>query len=68
MEDSYTCTLTEKEIKKAKDELNEIPSDRLSAVQALREWLLKQKHLTFNSSNNEFLTKYFKIVKNFRYC
>ncbi|CAD5112641.1 DgyrCDS1855 [Dimorphilus gyrociliatus] len=45
----YVCTLEDKYIKKAKDELNEIPSDRLSAVKALREWVNEQKHLTFNT-------------------
>lgn len=46
--DEYTCTLDEKYIKKAKDELNEIPSDRLSAIEALKDWIIKQPHLTFD--------------------
>ncbi|CAD5126692.1 DgyrCDS14761 [Dimorphilus gyrociliatus] len=48
-ETGYICTLEEKYIKKAKDELNEIPSDRLSAVQALRDWINEQKHIKFDT-------------------
>ncbi|CAD5126782.1 DgyrCDS14827 [Dimorphilus gyrociliatus] len=48
-ENEYICTLEEKYIKKARDELNEIPSDRLSAVKALRDWVNEQEHLTFDT-------------------
>ena len=49
MADDYECTLDAASIKKAKDELNEDPADRLDAVKALREWLLKQPHITSRS-------------------
>ena len=39
------CTLTEASLKKARDELNEIPSDRLAAVQAFRKWIEEQKYI-----------------------
>lgn len=41
----YVCTLEQKWIKKAKDELFEIPEDRLAAVQAFRDWIKQQKHI-----------------------
>lgn len=49
--DDYTCTLEDKYIKKAKNDLNEVPSKRLTAVQALRDWIIKQKHLKYDTSN-----------------
>ena len=49
MTDDYKCTLDAASIKKAKAELNEDPADRLDAVKALREWLLKQPHITSRS-------------------
>jgi len=44
-ESDYVCTLDEASIKKAKDELNEDPKERLGAVNALRQWILAQPHL-----------------------
>ena len=41
----YVCTLDEATIKKAKDELNENPQDRLAAVKALRDWIKDQSHI-----------------------
>ena len=32
--------------KKAKDELNEDPKDRMGAIETLRTWILQQPHLT----------------------
>ena len=43
--DNYVCTLDQASIKRAKDELNEVPEDRLAAVQALREWIQAQPHI-----------------------
>ena len=40
----YVCTLDEASLKKAREELNEIPSDRMAAVQALRDWITQQPH------------------------
>ena len=41
----YVCTLDDKSAKKAKDELNEDPKNRLSAVQKFRELILQQPHI-----------------------
>ena len=50
MTDNYKCTLDAASIKKAKtEELNEDPADTLDTVKALREWLLKQPHITSRS-------------------
>ena len=46
MSSEYTCTLTEASLAKAKAELNEQPADRLDAVQAFRDWIEQQKHIT----------------------
>ena len=42
----YVCTLDAATARKAQEELNEVASDRLSAVAALRAWLEQQPHLT----------------------
>jgi len=44
-DNEYVCTLDEASLKKAKEELNEDPKERLSAVNALRQWILAQPHL-----------------------
>ena len=45
-EDSgYVCPLEPEFVKKAKDELNENPQDRLAAVKALRDWIKEQPHI-----------------------
>ena len=41
----YVCTLDEKSLKKAKDELNEDPANRLGAVQKFRQIVLQQPHM-----------------------
>jgi len=41
----YVCTLTDESAKKAKDELNEDPKNRLGAVQKFRELVLQQPHI-----------------------
>ena len=41
----YVCTLNEKSLKKAKDELNEDPMNRLGAVQNFRELVLQYPHI-----------------------
>ena len=40
------CSLSEKTIKKAQEELNEDPNERLGAVQALREWIEREPWIT----------------------
>jgi hypothetical protein len=44
-EANYVCTLTEKSLKKAKEELNEDPKNRLGAVETFRQWILQQPHI-----------------------
>jgi len=41
----YVCTLDEKSLKRAKEELNEDPKNRLGAVETFRKWILEQKHI-----------------------
>jgi len=41
----YVCTMTDESLKKAKDELNEDPKNRLGAVQKFRELVLQQPHI-----------------------
>jgi len=55
----YVCTLDEKSAKKAKDELNEDPKERLGAVQKFRELVLQQPHIkcpTGISNSNSNIT------------
>ena len=42
---NYVCTLDQVSVKKAKEELNENPQDRLAAVKALRDWIKEQPHI-----------------------
>jgi len=44
-DDDYVCTLTEESVKKAKEELNEDPKDRLTAVQKFRQLVMQQPHI-----------------------
>ena len=44
---SYVCTLSEASQDKALVELNEDPSNRMGAIQTLRQWLVQQEHLKF---------------------
>jgi len=41
----YVCTLDEKSLKKAKEELKEDPKNRLGAVETFRKWILEQPHI-----------------------
>ncbi len=41
----YVCSLDPASVKKAQEELNEDPKNRLGAVQTFREWILQQKHI-----------------------
>lgn len=45
MMENYVCSLDEKSLKKAKDELNEDPKERLSAVDTFKNWILEQPHI-----------------------
>lgn len=59
---SYKCTLDEETLKVAKDELNEDPSQRASQIQTLRDWLVKQPHLT-SRTDDEFLLRFLRVAK-----
>lgn len=54
----YVCQLESGFIKKAKDELNENESDRLSAIDALRNWLQEQKHVKFHTGKIIVISNY----------
>ena len=58
----YVCTLEQKWIKKAKDELFEIPEDRLAAVQAFRDWITQQKHIKVGKLGNCKVNFYIKTI------
>jgi len=45
-DEDYVCPFDEATVKKAEEELNENPQDRLSAVRALRNWVRSQPHLS----------------------
>ncbi|CAD5122275.1 DgyrCDS10718 [Dimorphilus gyrociliatus] len=45
--EDYKFTLEAKYLKKAKDELNENDSDRMDAIEALKNWINEQKHLKY---------------------
>ena len=49
-DDNYICTLDDKTLKIAMEELNEDPKDRMAAVEALKEWILKQPHFNISKS------------------
>ena len=58
---NYICTLDDASIKKAKEELNEDPQDRLAAVQALRNWVKEQPHITCPALGRSALLALYKI-------
>jgi len=62
MSSDYVCTLTPESQAKAKKELNEDPKERQGAVQALREWILQQPHLTC-STETSFLLRFLRVSK-----
>ena len=46
MDEPYVCTLDDVTQQKATRELHEDPLDRMNAVQALRDWIRSQPHLS----------------------
>jgi hypothetical protein len=42
----YVCSLDAASAKKAKDELNEDPKNRIGAVETFRQWIKQQPHIT----------------------
>ena len=47
MDTDYTCTLSEVDMQRGKEELNEDPKNRLTAVATLKEWIEAQPHIDF---------------------
>lgn len=45
MADDYVCTLDEKTLKIAMDELHEDPKERMSSVETLRNWIKEHPHI-----------------------
>ena len=41
----YKCTLDEKTLEKAKEELNEDPKQRMSQIETFRDWIKSQPHI-----------------------
>ena len=59
----YVCTLTEASLKKAREELNENPADRMSSVEAFRKVIKDQApHIT--CSMGRFLMVFFLFSDN----
>ena len=63
MTDDYKCTLDEKYLKKAKDELHEDPKNRLGAVETFRKWIIDQPHITCPTGNKAYSHQIFLILK-----
>ena len=61
VDDDYQCSLNEAALAMATEELNEVPKERLSAVQTLRQWILQQKHL--KCPTGMFYTMYYLLLK-----
>ena len=53
MADEYMCTLSEASLRKAREELNEDPAERMSAVRTFRQWINDQQHLKANTSRQD---------------
>ena len=51
LDTEYVCTLKARDLKKAKDELNEDPKQRLGAVQSLREWVQREPWINAPTGN-----------------
>lgn len=62
MSEEYKFSLDSKYLKKAKDELNENDSDRLSAVEALRTWINEQKYVQIPTGNYYYY--YYQLIIN----
>ena len=45
-DETYSCSLCEESLKKAKKELNEDPKERLGQVQTLRNWINQEQWIS----------------------
>lgn len=60
--DQYSCSLSEKTLIKAKDELHEDPDERLGSVRTLREWTEREPWITA-PSDPRFLLAFLRCGK-----
>jgi len=58
----YVCTLSEELLEKAKKELNEDPARREDDIEALRQWMLKQRYIN-GRTDDVFLLKFLRNCK-----
>ncbi|CAH1780554.1 unnamed protein product [Owenia fusiformis] len=59
---NYRCTLDDRSLAYAKDELNEEPSERQGAVETLRDWVKQQPHLVCRL-DTLFLLRFLRCAK-----
>lgn len=55
MADDYVCTLDEKTLKIAMDELHEDPKERMSSVETLRNWIKEHPHIKCDADTRYLL-------------
>ena len=67
MSSPFVSSLDEATLKKAKDELNEIPSDRQAAIDTLKEWIQMQPHFKCKEYGKFYVIYIFKEKKLFIY-
>lgn len=60
---AYVCSLDERSVKKAKEELHEDPADRIAAVKAFRNWIYEQKDWLRSPIGTKFLLAFLRISK-----
>ena len=56
-DEDYVCSLDTKSIRKAEQELEEKPGDRLDAVKALRTWIESQPHMYCRTGKKDLCRK-----------
>ena len=67
MPDKYVCTLAEASLKVAKEELHEDPKERLGSVQALREWIIAQPHVTCDTGRSYIIAQPYVMCDTVRF-
>jgi len=61
-DEKYVCTLSAELLEKAKNELNEDPGRREEDIEALRQWMLKQRYIN-GRTDDAFLLRYLRNGK-----
>ena len=61
----YVCKLSPSSLQKAQDELNEVPAERLSAVETFRTWIKQQPHINFPTGTSRAFTYPTHIYRQF---